>query len=100
MLKVIVIIIILGALLTYPAYLELRKYRRHLARLDEENKSLEETNRDLQSEAEALENDPFYIEKVARESLGLIKPGEIIYKIIPEENNGRGVEQSGSSSGS
>ena len=45
MLKVIAIIIILGALLTYPAYLELRKYRRHLAKLDEENKNLEENER-------------------------------------------------------
>ena len=100
LLKVIAIIIILGAFLAYPGYMELRKFNRRIAKLDEEIKSLEETNRDLRQEIEALKSDPFYIEKVVRESLGLIKPGEIIYKIIPEENIGRGVEQSGSSSGS
>ena len=27
--------------------------------------------------------DPFYLEKMAREKLGLAKKGEIIYKILP-----------------
>ena len=100
LLKVIAIIIILGAFLSYPGYMEVRKYNRRIAELDEEIKSLEQTNKDLQLEIEALKNNPFYIEKVVRENLGLVKPGEIIYRIIPEENSGRGVEQSGSSSGS
>ncbi len=39
-----------------------------------------------------LENDPFAIEKVAREKYGYMKPGERVYRIItlpPVDKNGR-----------
>ena len=39
----------------------------------------------LEEEKGRLENDDFYLEKVAREKLGVVKKGEILYKIVPEE---------------
>ena len=27
-----------------------------------------------------------YLEKVIREELGLVKPGEMVYKLVPEKN--------------
>ncbi len=42
---------------------------------------LRETNESLRSEIKALKEDPFYIEKIARDHLGLTKPGEIVYHI-------------------
>lgn len=84
MTKIIIAIIILGALLIfYPGYLDLRKLNREIAKLDKEIRALEETNENLRAELEALRNNYFHIEKVARKNLGLIKPGEIIYKIVP-----------------
>jgi len=32
--------------------------------------------------AEALEKDPFTQERVARESFGMLRPGEIIYRVV------------------
>lgn len=46
---------------------------------------LQQTNAALNEERNAL-HDPKYVEKVAREELGLVKPGEIPY-ISTEKNN-------------
>ena len=45
---------------------------------------LEAENDSLQGVLEQLDNDMSYIEKVAREELGLIKPGEIVIPLGPE----------------
>ena len=92
------IIIICGALLSYPPYSELRDFRKEIAELEKEIAILKEANERFRSEIKALKEDPFYIEKTARDDLGLTKPGEIIYHI--RDIKDRGVEQSGSSSGS
>lgn len=94
-LKIAGIIIICGVLLSYQPYSELRRFRKEISGLEEEIATLREANENLRSEVKALKEDPFYIEKVARDDLGLTKPGEIIYHI-----KNCGVEQSGSSSGS
>jgi cell division protein FtsB len=33
-----------------------------------------------------LEEDPVYLEKVAREKMGLIKKGEVVYQLVPAES--------------
>jgi len=51
-------------------------YQKRIADLTEENKRLTEEKR-------KLEEDPEYLEKVAREKMGLIREGEVIYQLIP-----------------
>ncbi len=51
---------------------------RELADLDAKIKALQE-------ERHLLKNDMEYLEKVIRRELGLVKPGEIVYKLVPEE---------------
>ncbi|MCK5581623.1 MAG: septum formation initiator family protein [Candidatus Omnitrophica bacterium] len=53
-----------------------REYAEQIAVLKQKNDELVEENR-------RLEEDPFYLEKVAREKMGLIKEGEVVYKITP-----------------
>lgn len=55
-------------------------YARQTERLTVENIRLREEKR-------RLEEDPVYLEKVAREKMGLIKEGEVVYKIVPEQVN-------------
>ncbi len=57
--------------------------------LQEEKRSLEHESKllkaeiiDLEIEKQRLSQDPFYLEKQARERLGLIKPGEKMYRIV------------------
>jgi len=52
-----------------------------------ETKKLQAQNMDLELEKEKLKNDPFYIEKVARERYGMAKEDEIIYKFIQSQDS-------------
>src|SRR5262245_66407107 len=52
--------------------------RRDLAALRARNAELRAENERLAREAEALRSDPSAIERVARNELGWVKPGEII----------------------
>ena len=45
---------------------------------------MKQKNIDLTEELRMLNDDPMYLEKVAREKMGLTKEGEVIYKIMPQ----------------
>ncbi|MFT6733393.1 MAG: cell division protein FtsB [Polaribacter sp.] len=50
-----------------------------------QNKQLVSQNKKLKNEVRMLRNMPEILEEKAREQLGLIKKGEIFYRIIPKE---------------
>lgn len=65
----------------------------HLSRLWGEKRKLDERNFLLQKENEILReriyrlrHDSLYLEKIAREELGLVRPGEIVYRFAPSES--------------
>ncbi len=49
--------------------------------------NLKKENMVLQREKRKLESDPAYLEKVAREKMGLARDGEVVYKITPVQVN-------------
>lgn len=49
--------------------------------LQDRNKRLTEDNARLRREVEALRADPTALERAAREELGLVKPGEIVFSL-------------------
>jgi cell division protein FtsB len=55
---------------------EIQQIRQQIGKLNDENKSLNE-------QVTSLKTDPKAIERIAREEMGLARPGEMIYK-IPE----------------
>jgi len=44
---------------------------------------LEQRNEQLREQIQRLQSDDRYIEKVAREHLGLVKKGDLIYRVVP-----------------
>ncbi len=54
---------------------------RQVARLAEENAALEQSVQRLRREVKALSGDPAALERAAREELGYVKPGEIVYRL-------------------
>jgi cell division protein FtsB len=61
----------------------LPRYRRlheQLSRIRDENVSLTHDISRLNREIEALRNDPEAIERIARDELGLVQPGEIVFQ--------------------
>ena len=61
--------------------LELREVRGELADLEARVAQLAAENDSLSRVLWRLENDPTYLEEVAREDYGMIKPGERLYRL-------------------
>ena len=47
--------------------------------------ALKKKNEELATEKIMLDDDPVYLEKVAREKMGIAREGEVVYKLRPEE---------------
>ena len=65
-------------------FLELRQFNRHLEHLEGRIRALEEENLRVRRQVIGLRNDPYQIERVAREDLGLARPDELIFIILDE----------------
>ncbi len=61
-------------------WLELRRSERREAAMVEELKGVVDS---LQQAARAIERDPKVQERVARESFGMIKDGEFLFRVVP-----------------
>ena len=76
--------LILLAIIFVPGYIKLASLNKENQGLTQEIQRLKQANEKLERELSLLEEDKEYIEKIAREKLGLTKEGEIIYKIEGE----------------
>ncbi len=79
---VLAVIILAIFLPSYSIMQDLKKknqeYAKRITALEEKNKKYEE-------QRHLLQTDPEYVEKVGRETMGLIRPGETVYKIVPAD---------------
>lgn len=66
---------------------EIEKLKQQIALQNQENQALKDQNELLKKEIQALRKNPALLEEIAREQLGLIKPNETFYRIIPKEND-------------
>jgi cell division protein FtsB len=66
-----------------PSYSEMQDLKQKNIDADRQIQALKEENIKLREEKRRLENDPIYLEKIARERMGLIKKGEVVYHITP-----------------
>ncbi len=63
-----------------PGFSKLQRLQEENGQLKQRMRLLSEYNDVLREEIEKMEKDPNYLEKRAREKLGIIKKGEVIYK--------------------
>ena len=77
-------IAVLVLVLFLPSYSQLQDLKQKNMEYAHKILELTRTNIELRRERRLLENDPVYLEKVARERLGLIGEGEVMYKLVPE----------------
>lgn len=64
--------------------LELHRLNDEKAALERANGELRERNRALEREIKALKDDPAAVERLARERLGMVKDGEVVYYLTRE----------------
>lgn len=67
--------------------LQLYKLKRDRAKVQAQIAQLRKERERVMVEKNQLENDIQYLEKLARERYRMVKPGEKVYKVIPEKEN-------------
>jgi len=78
----------LAALLVHDIFgahglLAMRRRQKEIGRLRQEITQVNAENRELAEQVKALKTDPKLIERIAREEMGLARPGELIFKLPP-----------------
>jgi cell division protein FtsB len=88
--KFLVVAAVLAGALSLASVADARGFRRYLTlkqdvqALQERNSVLAEQNEALLREINALRKDPAALERAAREELGYVKPGEIVFHLEEE----------------
>ncbi len=85
-LALICVALIVHEIFGQHGYLALRRERREFDVLQQQIQQLQKENQQLESQVKALKTDPKAIEKVAREQMGLARPGEIIFT-MPDKHS-------------
>jgi cell division protein FtsB len=68
-----------------PSYTKLQDLKQRNQDFEERTVKLQQEVKDLNKRLYKLEHDPVYMEKVGREKMGVVKKGEVIYKISPQK---------------
>ncbi len=76
-------LLVLSGYALYQRYTGYAEARESLSQAEQERYSQEEAFHDLQIRAEGSES-PFQMEQIARNELGMVKPGETVFRLSPE----------------
>ena len=68
-----------------PSYATMQELKQKNREFAQRITQLEAKNKKYEEEKHLLQTDPEYVEKVGRETMGLIRPGETVYKIVPAD---------------
>lgn len=72
-------------------FLAMRRSQQEVQRLREEITRINSENQNTADHVKALKTDPKLIERIAREQMGLARPGERVYRISPQEETATSV---------
>lgn len=84
LLGLLVLAIFVHDLFGEHGFLAMRRAQKEAQLLQQEIQQLNEDNARLAAEVQALKTDPKLIERIAREEMGLARPGERIFKLPPK----------------
>ena len=78
-------VVALVVLITFlPSYRKMQDLKNINLQYQAQIEDLKENQVRLVEELRRLEDDPEYMEKIGREEMGLIRKGEVIYRVVPE----------------
>ena len=66
-----------------PSYSRIQELKRRNSEFETKIDRLAVKNKELINERKLLVNDPVYLEKVAREKMGVAREGEVIFRLKP-----------------
>ena len=79
-------------ILFLPSYTKMQDLKQINLQYEQQIKDLVYEQARLKEELRMLKEDPDYLEKVAREKMGLVRDGEVVYKIMPVVEDKKGNE--------
>jgi len=81
LLGLLVLVLVVHDVFGAHGYLAMRRTQSEINKVQADLDQLNKENLQLEQEVRELKTDPHKIEKIARDELGLAKPGEVIIKI-------------------
>jgi cell division protein FtsB len=81
LLGLLVLVLVVHDIFGPHGYLAMRRTQQEIQRVNSDLRQLNKENLQLEQEVRDLKTDPHKIEKIARDELGLARPGEVIIKI-------------------
>ena len=75
--------VVILLLIYLPGFVKLQELKQKNIELEKEIAKTKKENTSLTKEKKKLENDISSLEAVAREKMGVVRKGEIVYKIVP-----------------
>src|SRR2546421_12970883 len=80
-LGLLVVVLVVHGIFGAHGYLAMRRTQQEIKKVNADLDQLNKENSQLEQEVRGLKTDPHKIEKIARDELGLARPGEVIIKI-------------------
>jgi cell division protein FtsB len=84
----LIVLLSLVTLMGERGALHLWRLRGEKNRLDEQNYRWQKENESLRQRVDKIRNDDDYLEKLAREELNMVRPGEIVYRFQNSQRQG------------
>ncbi|MBL7073245.1 MAG: septum formation initiator family protein [Candidatus Omnitrophica bacterium] len=76
----LILVLVVLSVIFLPGYSKLQKLRAERAEQNKRIQLLKEHNEKMKTELGKMQDDPEYVEKKARNKLGIVKKGEVIYR--------------------
>ncbi len=86
-LGLLLVLLVMDNIFGTHGYLAMRRTQKEIAALKKDLQRLNDENQQLAEQVKALKSDPQLIEKIARDELGLARPGEVIIRIPQQPAN-------------
>jgi cell division protein FtsB len=83
LLLLLVVLLVMDNIFGAHGLLAMRRAQKEIAAVKKQIERLNEENQELDGQVKALRSDPQLIEKIARDELGLARPGEVIIRVPP-----------------
>lgn len=77
----VALVLAIGSAVAEGGFRRYWRLQQDMRQLEERNARLADDNARLRREVEALRDDPRAIERAAREELGFVRPGEIVFNL-------------------
>lgn len=101
LLSLLILLLALVTVVGERGALHLWRLRGEKHQLDEQNYRFHKANEEMRQRIARIRNDDHYLEKLAREELNLVRPGEVVYRFPKAESRAsRGGLVSETASGS